>query len=72
MILYKLVKLSRLRLGLAIIDSLGGILRANLHFMGMLELGDDDPRGDHAEQGDAEVEADAHEVVGVAFGLHTR
>lgn len=39
--------------------------------MAVFQSRDDDPSGEHAENGEAKIDADADKVVCAAFGLHT-
>ena len=48
-----------------------GHLLGNLYLVAPLELRQDNPRGEHAENRDAKVDANADKVVRTAFGLHT-
>ena len=47
------------------------VLCSHLDFVTVLQLGDDDPCRNNAEEGDTKVDANADKVVGIAFRLHS-
>jgi hypothetical protein len=48
------------------------VLVRDTHFVTALEFRKHNPRGDNAKERDAEVDADANEVVGAALRLHAK